>query len=429
VTEKSLYLWVCYANRLPVRDQSRFRESEVPRLEHGWRLVDQARECFGKHVPLDALDKSWQDPRRTFKAEDYLSLLLIGLFNPTVRTLRGLCSATHLPRLQRQWGCGSMSLGSTSEAQSLIDPELLRPLIAELSEQVLAQRQQAGAIPGGKDARLGLFDLRAIDSTVLSALPRMAWAVYGGGRPGFINNAVRFHLSFDPIATRPVEFFVSEGRQCERKVWKEHHQPAEPEVTSLGDRYYGQNFSLLEEIARKSGHFVVRLREHDPLEVVEEFPVSEADKAAGVVRQAWVLLGKRPRPNKKPIRIIWLQRPEKMIVLATDFDADRLPAELAAQMYRHRWQVEFFFRWVKCLLGCKHWMAESRQGVTLQLYLVLVAALLLQLRCGRRPTRRMMELLQFYFQGLASARDLSLGLEREREMAEAAAARQKIRHF
>lgn len=411
-----------------MRDRSQFTKSEVPRLEHGWRLVDQARECFAKHVPLVALDKSWQDARRTFKAEDYLSLLLIGLFNPTVRTLRGLCAATHLPRLQMQWGCGSMSLGSTSEAQSLIDPELLRPLIAELSEQVLAQRQQAGAIPSGKDARLGLFDLRAVDSTVLPALPRMVWAVYGGGRQGFINNAVRFHLSFDPVSTRPVGFVVSEGRECERRVWKEDLQRVEPGVTSIADRYYSQNFSLLEDIARKGGHFVVRLREADHLDIVEELPVSEADKAAGVVRQAWVTLGKRPRhKNKKPIRVIWLKRPDKMIVLATDFDAEQLPAELAAQMYRHRWQVEFFFRWIKCLLGCKHWMAESRQGVTLQLYLVLVAALLLQLRCGRRPTRRMMELLQFYFQGSASADELSLGLEREREMAEAAAARKKIR--
>lgn len=413
-----------------MRDHSQFTETEVPRLEHGWRLVDQARACFATHVPLEALDKSWQDPRRTFKAEDYLSLLLIGLFNPTVRTLRGLCAATHLPRLQMQWGCGSMSLGSTSEAQGLIDPELLRPLIAELSEQVLAQRQQVGAIPSGKDARLGLFDLRAIDSTVLSALPRMAWAVYGGGREGFVNNAVRFHLSFDPVATRPVGFAVSEGRRCERRVWKEDLQRVEPEVTSIGDCYYSQNFSLLEDIARKGGHFVVRLREHDHLDIVEELPISEEDKAAGVVRQAWVTLGKRPRhKNKKSIRVIWLQRPEKMIVLATDFDAERLPAELAAQMYRDRWQVEFFFRWIKCLLGCKHWMAESRQGVTLQLYLVLVAALLLQLRCGRRPTRRMMELLQFYFQGLASADELSLGLEREREMAEASAARKKTRLF
>lgn len=413
-----------------MRDRSQFTEAEIPRLEHGWSLVDQARECFAKHVRLEALDKTWQDPRRTFKAEDYLSLLLIGLFNPTVRTLRGLCAATHLPRLQMQWGCGSMSLGSTSEAQSLIDPELLRPLIAELNAKVLEQRQQAGTTPNGHDARLGLFDLRAVDSTVMAALPRMAWAVYGGGRQGFINNAVRFHLSFDPISARPVEFVVSEGRECERRAWKEHLQPAEGKATSIGDRYYSQNFSLLENIARKGGHFVVRLREADNLELVEELPVSEADAAAGVVRQAWVILGKRPRhKNKKPLRVIWLKRPDKMIVLATDFDAEQLPAELAAQMYRHRWQVEFFFRWVKCLLGCKHWMAESRQGVTLQLYLVLVVALLLQLRCGRRPTRRMMELLQFYFQGQANADDLSLGLEREREMAEAAAARKKTRLF
>ena len=72
-------------------------------------------------------------------------------------------------------------------------------------------------------------------------------------------------------------------------------------------------------------------------------------------------------------------------------------------------------------------MAESRNGVTLQLYLVVVAALLLQLRCGRRPTQQMMELLQFYFQGLATLEELSLGLEREAALAAARAARQKIR--
>jgi hypothetical protein len=398
-----------------------------PRLQEGWKLVDQARQCFAKHLPLEALDRSWQDSRRTFKAEDYLSLLLIGLFNPTVRTLRGLCAATHLARLQRQWGCGSMSLGSTSEAQSLIDPQLLPALIAELNAEVLARRQQAGAIPSGQDARLGLFDLRVIDSTVLAALPRMAWAVYGGGCKGFINNAVRFHLSFDPVSLRPVDGVVTEARQCERKVWTEHHQRAEPEATWIGDRYYSQNFNLLKQIAPKGGHFVVRLREADYLEVVEELPVSAADAEAGVVRQAWVTLGKARRQTKEHLRVIWIQRPDKMIVLATDYDPEQLPAELAAQMYRHRWQVEFFFRWVKCLLGCKHWMAESRQGVTLQLYLVVVAALLLQLRCGRRPTRRMMELLQFYFQGSVSARDLSLGLEREMALAEAQAARKKNR--
>jgi len=54
-----------------------------------------------------------------------------------------------------------------------------------------------------------------------------------------------------------------------------------------------------------------------------------------------------------------------------------LPAELVVLLYRRRWQVELFFRWLKCLLGCKRWLAESRQGATLQIYLALIAAVLL----------------------------------------------------
>jgi hypothetical protein len=424
--------------RSPKCEARRSRDAEeVPQLKEGWKLVDEARELFREHFPLEALDTTWQDPRRTFSVEDYLSLQLIGLVNPTVKTMRGLCAATHLPRLQRQWGCGPMSLGSVSEAQHLIDPELMRPLIGELNSRVLTVRQQAARssdpappVRSSYDERLNAFDLRATDSTVMAALPRMVWALYGGGRGGCLKNAVRVHVSFDPLSLRPVEFKVSEGRLCERKAWKENHQRAEPQATFIADRYYSKDFGLLDAMVRKGTHFVVRLREADYLRVVEELPLSEADRAEGVVRQAWVELGKRPRQKKKElIRVIWLQRAEGMIILATDYPPDQLPAELASLMYRERWQVEFFFRWIKCLLGCRHWMAESREGVTLQLYLVLIAALLLQLRCGRRPTRRMMELLQFYFQGLASVDDLSLGLEREAAMAEAAAERKKNRRL
>jgi len=39
--------------------------------------------------------------------------------------------------------------------------------------------------------------------------------------------------------------------------------------------------------------------------------------------------------------------------------------------------VELFFRWLKCILGQRHWLAESPRGVTIQLYLALIAALLL----------------------------------------------------
>ena len=90
-----------------------------------------------------------------------------------------------------------------------------------------------------------------------------------------------------------------------------------------------------------------------------------------------------------------------------------MSAELLAQLYRQRWEVELFFRWIKCTLGCRHWLAESQRGVTIQVYLALIAAVLLQLYVGQRPNERMLELIQLYLSGIARLDELERLLAEE----------------
>ena len=132
------------------------------------------------------------------------------------------------------------------------------------------------------------------------------------------------------------------------------------------------------------------------------------------MRQAWARLGATARTRSRRLRVVWVEaiRGEALILL-TNLGPDVLPAQLVVLLYRRRWQVELFFRWIKCLLGCGHWLAESRRGATIQLYLALIAAVLLQLYTGRRPTKRMLELIQFYLLGVASPEELSRGLQGE----------------
>jgi hypothetical protein len=447
------------ASSRPARRAASGAERERPRLERGWRMVDEARALFAGALPEASLPASWRDARRGFTAVDYLGLLLIGLFNPAVRTLRGLCAATALPRLQRQWGCGPMPLASVSDAQHLVDPAFLLPVIEELQQRMQAQSAREALPAGSARSRLreAGFALKITDSSVLAALPKMLWAAYGAGRPrgdGKTHQAVRFHLCFDALSATPEKAVVTAGKICERKVWRTllasaaapdahgAHDAENPVNVHIGDRNYGSDFTLLEELTAKGLHFLVRLRIHEHPEVVEELPVSAEDRAGGIVRQAWVRLGaawRRPAARRRAgqnaaaapdlppaVRVIWIERENQTVVLATDLPVSVLRAALAGEMYRERWQVEFFFRWMKCLLGCGHWLAQSEGGVTLQLYLVMVAALLLQLRCGRRPTRRMLELLQFYFDGQASAEDLARGLERAAREAEKAARSKRL---
>ena len=60
-----------------------------------------------------------------------------------------------------------------------------------------------------------------------------------------------------------------------------------------------------------------------------------------------------------------------------------------------------------CILGCRHWLAESERGVALQVYCALIAALLLLRSSGRRPSKRAMEMIRFYLLGYATLDELS----------------------
>jgi IS4 transposase len=91
-----------------------------------------------------------------------------------------------------------------------------------------------------------------------------------------------------------------------------------------------------------------------------------------------------------------------------------LTAELIALIYRYRWQIELFFKWIKCVLGCRHWLAESIQGMTLQIYCALIASVLLVLWTGRKPTQRQWEALQLYWVGCVSLDELTRVLRIEK---------------
>ena len=101
-------------------------------------------------------------------------------------------------------------------------------------------------------------------------------------------------------------------------------------------------------------------------------------------------------------------RPE-VLLLATDrLDLD---AELVAWAYRFRWSGELFFRWFKCILGCRHLLGTSQNGVTIQLYVGVIASLLIRLGTGRKPTKRTLEMLQLYFAGWASLEELQAHID------------------
>ena len=377
---------------------------------HQWDLLGRFRQRL-LATSAAKLHPSWSDPKRHAQYADYLSLFLFGLLNPVVKTMRALCAASQLARVRREVCTQSLSLGSFSEAQHLVEPAALEKIFGDLAAQVHG--------PGPVEPRTAWQAWFARDSSLFAALPRMSWALYGGGQAGVKNNAVRLHLSFHLLDDKPARAQITTGKRCERKVWREDWQAG---AAYVGDRYYGEDYALFGQLDERGCRYVLRLCDKAVVNVEEELPVSDAERAAGVTRQAWARLGARPAGRSVRVRVVWIALgAEGELRLVTNVAPADLGADEVGLLYRRRWQIECFFRWLKCLLGCRHWLAESAGGVTIQLYLALIASVLLQLATGRRPNKRMLELIQMYQLGWASLEELLAGLGRE----EAAAARRK----
>jgi hypothetical protein len=343
-------------------------------------------------VPLlkaEPRSASEQDERRTLLAEDYFSAYLFTMLNPAVTSMRALCHASHCDKM-RQVCSKPLSPASFSDAQHVFRPEILDRVVRSLCQQALGRCQ-------GGDARTrqALKALTAVDGTLLRAVPRMEWARSGG--PTW---AVRLHLHFSVFDQVPEAWTVTAGTVCERKVFQ---QVVKPGSMIVGDRYFSEPYALLKQLLAQKVDFVFRLNDDAFMEPVGPTRALTAqDRKAGVVWDCQMHLG--VRGTGPVLRVVRIESGSQVFLLATT--CQDLSAELIGLIYRQRWQIELFFKWLKTILNCRHWLAESPQGVTIQIYCVLIAALLLMLWTGRRPNKRAVESLRLYWSGWATEAEL-----------------------
>lgn len=340
--------------------------------------------------------------RRLFY-DQYACLLLLFFFNPIVKSLRGIQQASELDKVQRLFGCNRVSRGSLSEASRVFDPELLHALLGDLAKQALP-------LVHGKEAE-ALRGLTAVDGSLLPALPKMAWALWLAPE----HRAAKMHVQFDVLKGVPVEATVTTGNDSEIQQLRATLQPKRLYVI---DRGYAE-YQLFQDIIDANSDFVGRIRDNAVWTVEEERPLTAEARAAGVRSDRVVWLGgpQSGRVFQQAVRVLEVDtgktdaqgRPEILLLATSRLD---LAAELVALGYRFRWSVELFFRWLKCTLGCRHLLANSQDGVTIQVYLAIIASLLISLWVGRKPTVRTLEMLQFYFTGWATEEELLAHLDK-----------------
>jgi len=374
-----------------------FSKKEIdPKVLSNWKLLKNFRTRLAK-VAANRHDSSARlnDPKRKLLQEDYFSLMLFGMLSPVLDSMRGICAASQLGKVQKDVSRHAVSLGSFSEAQAVVDPEVLKNVFLNLASE---------SSTAWGDPRLApLADkLKLIDGSLLPALPRMHWALWLNEK----NRADKLHLKFKVLKQSACDLVITPGQCCERETLRSFLEPGE---TIVGDRYYGLEYGFFNELRALRVSFVIRIRNNPKVEVIEELPLSEADRAAGVTWQGIVKLGKNWEGN--PIRLVKVEADGKELLIVTDLEIE---AELIGLIYRYRWQIELFFKWLKCILKCRHLLAESERGVTIQIYAALIAALMLQVLTGKRPTKRQMEMIQFYLMDYIDLDELMTVLKAEK---------------
>lgn len=344
--------------------------------------------------------------------DQYISLILLYLFNPVVTSLRGIQAAGSLKKVQRTLGCGRSSLGSLSEAARVFDAELLRGVIDELAREVAPMDGHAALrdVPG---------ILTLVDGTLLSALPRLAESMLRAGG----QKRHKLHVQFE-LLKGPVSGELTDAKVSERGVLKAALRPGRVDVMDRG--YFG--LALFQEVIDAGSSLVCRVADNATFELIEDRPLTAGDRAAGVVGDRVVRLGCATRRGKlkdamrlvevacTPHKRHWKSSSSRggpvqgdTILIATDLM--ELPAELVALIYRCRWQVEIFFRQLKHVLGCRHLLSHSTNGITIQCYCAIIACLLITLWTGRKPTLRTYEMVCFYFTGMADAQELQAHIQ------------------
>jgi hypothetical protein len=353
---------------------------------------------------------------RTLHYDQHVLLMLLYFFNPTVTSLRSIQQASELQKVQKKLGCARASLGSLSEAASVFESSRLLEIIGELGQQLQ---------PLGRDHRLKDIaqTLTLVDGTLLAVLPRMmeaSWRKKNDGS-GLVKWRLHTHFEVDRYVPSRIDVTPDGGG--------EHDERAVLERTIESDRLYVMDrgyakFALFNSIVAAGSSYVCRLRDNSAYEVVETRELIEADRAAGVLSDEIVLIGQSGKAHARPdhpIRLVCVKcsphtsrgkykgastGPDSDGVLRIATNLLEVPAEVIGLLYQQRWAIEIFFRFFKHLLGCRHLLSHSQNGIEIQTYCAIIACMLISLWTGRKPTKRTFEMISFYFSGLASEDEL-----------------------
>lgn len=314
---------------------------------------------------------------RTLHLDQLFQGLLLAFFDPLARSLRLIEDAGDFGgRLDRP----RLARSTTSDALSVFDPRHLKPIIDDLRQRVPALVQA--------DPDLAGITRRIIagDGTYFTTLADVLWALRHTQSNGKKQGQVRANVQMDVASWTPQVLTISgDDDQSEPQAFAPDLMSG---VLYVWDRNF-LDFAFLQRLLEKDNDFVLRIRSNAPaVRVLRSRTLSAEDGEAGVLADEIVELSGRGAPAGE-FRRVTIQRTDRggkpeTIRLLSNRTGEEVSARTIGAIYRLRWQIELFFKWLKTWARMDHLLSTDRKGITFQLYVAVIAVLLMYVQSGRR---------------------------------------------
>jgi IS4 transposase len=340
---------------------------ETPEGIHAMRHQNTVFHSLTKHVPWDKFERLIEKydadglSRKLSSKRHFIALLYGQLSGATSLREIVIGMASHVTRLYHVGGA-AVKRSTLSDANSQRPCQMFAELFTEMLPQAHRGLRRATA-----DA------VRLIDSTSvpLSSLSQ-DWATFSLEVFG-----AKAHIIYDPNADRPVYFAVTPAKVNDITAAKA--MPIEAGVTYVYDLGY-YDYGWWAAIDDAGSRFVTRLKKNTPFTVVHSnrVPRNSSIVSDCIGHLPARLAASRKNPLQVPVREIRvvIETGKMLRIVTNDLDA---PAQEIADLYKQRWQIELFFRWIKQTLKIKHFIGVSENAVRIQIAVALIAFLLLRM--------------------------------------------------
>ena len=274
--------------------------------------------------------------------------------------------------------------------------------------------KEATALYKYEKLRIGLEEMiYAFDSSTIELCLKLCpWAEFHHGKGAF-----KMHTLMDLRGSIPTFVLLTPGKVNDAKVMDKI--PVERGSFYLMDKGYVAFEKLHKYFHQKGAFFVTRAKDNMVYDVIESMPV---DKNSGVLSDESIRLIGYYSIKKYPDTL--------RLVVYEDFEAGKVYHFLTnnfsiedpltiAELYRERWQIELFFKWIKQHLQVKRFWGESENAVRIQIHIAIITYCLIaiiehDLKIGR-PVVEVMRILGKSALTTDSIRDLLQPLKLETE--------------